>query len=321
MHRITTRLREPLLVPDPHTPLLGLARTLIALGTAGTLAFTRSSSLFTPAAGVPAAPYCTGIGRASVFCLVPRQHLGLAQMLCAIVLLITASGIFPRWTAVPHWFVSFSVFNSITIADGGDQIACLLTFLLLPVLITDRRRWHWSRSPNAPERPRSYAVAAVMLSVIQIQIAGVYFQSSVAKLGVPEWADGSAMYYWFNETSFGAPLWLRPALQPLVDNPVGVAVLTWSPLFIEFALFLSILLPRRFSPPILVSGLLLHFFIGLTMGLWSFVFCMWGAILLLTRPEHLMDRSISKIQGALGRSRSTQSLFNIGSRLTVADPD
>jgi hypothetical protein len=43
---------------DLWNPVYGLARSLLALGTAGTLAFTGTEVLFHPVVGAPKAPYC-----------------------------------------------------------------------------------------------------------------------------------------------------------------------------------------------------------------------------------------------------------------------
>jgi len=51
-------------------------------------------------------------------------------------------------TGALHWYVAYSFINSATVIDGGDHIASILAFLLLPVTLTDTRKWHWSmKSP------------------------------------------------------------------------------------------------------------------------------------------------------------------------------
>ncbi|MGW2270224.1 sporulation-delaying protein SdpB family protein, partial [Streptomyces yangpuensis] len=112
----------------------------------------------------------------------------------------------------------------------------------------------------------------------------IYFQSCVAKLPHAEWADGSALYYWINNYAFGAPGWLRPALNAVVDNPLGVAALTWGPLVLEIVLAAALLLPQRVRWMLLPAGVLFHLGIAVVMGLWSFAFAMWAGLLLLLTP-------------------------------------
>lgn len=83
------------------------------------------------------------------------------------------------------------------------------------------------------------------LVVARLQMSFLYFQAAIAKLPHAEWADGSAMYYWANDLSFGAPGWLHPVLGSVVSTPVGVAALTWGPILIEISHAATLLLPQR----------------------------------------------------------------------------
>src|SRR6202011_1493848 len=145
-HHMLTRLGSTAnrwSMTTPWTNVYGVARSVLALATASTLAFSATGTLFRPAVGLPPAPYCLGPGRISLFCLVPHDRLSLARWLGVAILLVVASGWRPRVTAIFHWWVAFSLFVSITIPDGGDQATAVITLLLLPVALTDPRRWHW----------------------------------------------------------------------------------------------------------------------------------------------------------------------------------
>jgi len=179
--------------------------------------------------------------------------------------------------------VSWSLVANATIQDGGDQITTVLTLLLIPVALTDPRRWHWQRTPErGSDLSRIIARAALLL--IQVQVAGLYFQASVAKLGVTEWADGTAMFYWFRNEGFGAPGWLRPLTSAVTGPAVTVSLLTWSSIAIEFALAMAILLHPPARRLLLAAGLLFHDVIALTMGLVSFDLAMSSALLLYLLP-------------------------------------
>lgn len=294
--------------PVPWNPALGLARSLLAIGTAGTLAFTDATALFVPVAGRPDAPYCAGPSGIGAFCLTDRVGLDVVRWLCVAVLLVVASGWRPRYTALPHWWIAFSVANSISLPDGGDQVTQVLTLLLVPVAVSDPRRWHWQPAPpSAQIRSASVrvGVATCLLFAVRLQIAGIYFQSSVAKLSHAEWADGTALYYWLNHRTFGAPAWLQPVTDWMVDKPPVLAVLTWGPLVIEFALVLSLLLPPRRRLWLLPAGILLHLGIAVTMGLWSFALAMCGAVILLVVPAGTrLDTVTGPVRALAGRIRT-----------------
>jgi antimicrobial peptide system SdpB family protein len=285
-------------VAVPWGSWLGLARTLLATATAGTLVFSDADTLFTPILGRGAGPHCSGLTSVGAFCLAGREHADLVRWACVAVLLVVASGWRPRITALPHWWIAFSVSTSLSIPDGGEQVNQVLALLLVPVLLADRRRWHWQPPPAADRvvRPGGrgvlpVATAVVLLVAIRIQVAGIYFQASVAKLSKAEWADGTVMYYWLNHHSFGAPGWLQPVTDALVDQPVSLALLTWTPLVIEFALAVSLLLRSAVRWWLLPFGVLLHVGIAVLMGLWSFSLTMVAAQVLLLVPmgKHLPD--------------------------------
>src|SRR6266513_2297227 len=76
-----------------------------------------------------------------------------------------------------------------------------LALLLVPVTVTDPRAWHWQSAPQTP-RPIASLVAWSALFVARLQVAGIYFDSSLAKLATPVWADGTAFYYWSTDPAF-----------------------------------------------------------------------------------------------------------------------
>ena len=93
-----------------------------------------------------------------------------------------------------------------------------------------------------------------------------------------------------NDPLFGLPEWARGVMEPVLLLPLGVQVLTWGPLVIEFLLFAGLFMTRRHWSWLLWLGLSLHFGIGLFMGLWSFAFAMFGCLVLYLRP---LDRPLT----------------------------
>ncbi|MEP6993999.1 MAG: sporulation-delaying protein SdpB family protein [Acidobacteriota bacterium] len=272
---------------DPWTNVYGVARTVIASATLLTLLFNPASTLFRPASGVATCPNCFGMGEIGLFCLFGRSHLELARWLAVAILAVVASGWRPRVTGLPHWWIAFSLQSSAMTIDGGDQVAAVLTLLMLPLTLTDDRRWHWvARSPRAnPAREAVMRVIALSaLLAIRIQVAGIYLHAAVGKMKVPEWVDGTVLYYWFTDPTFGAPPWLRSILLPLLQNGITVSLMTWGSMVLELFLFAALVMPKRAWRPFLIAGVAFHGGIALIQGLFSFSLTMAGALILYLRP-------------------------------------
>jgi antimicrobial peptide system SdpB family protein len=203
------------------------------------------------------------------------------------VLVVVASGWRPRWTALPHWYVAHSFFSSGVLVDGGDQIAAILSMLLVPIALTDSRRWHWDRaeqisSPGTADIAKRL-VALSCVTMIRLQVAGIYFHASVAKMSEQEWMNGTAVYYWFTDPMFGLAEPFRTWALPILASGF-VVVLTWGPMILELFLFAGLIASRAAKRRLLVLGILFHAGIAAVHGLLSFALPMWGALILFLRP-------------------------------------
>lgn len=271
---------------NPWTNVYGLGRTLLALSAIVTLVFSRPESLFCPATGRPYAVGSTGVAAFSFFALL-RDHLELARVVAVAALAVVASGWRPRYTALVHWWLAFSFAASATLVDGGDQIAADLCLLLIPVALTDGRRWHWDRGPagEVGEWEAMRRIVALLATiVIRLQMAGVYFHAALGKTRPQEWLDGTAIYYWFNDPGFGAPAWMMPLLRPLLLNAASVTLLTWGVIALEFLLAAALFMPQRAWRPLLVAAIFFHAGIALIHGLISFAIAMAAGLILYLRP-------------------------------------
>lgn len=272
---------------SPWTNVVGLARTLLALGTSGTLAANSIDTLFRPTALSTDVITCSGPAGMSLFCLELPGGLDAVRWIAVAILVVVASGWRPRWTAFPHWWVSYSVMWSATPTDGGDQVTAVLTFLLLPIALTDGRRWHWSTTaaPAASaDRDIRRIIAHFTVVVVRLQVAVIYFHAAVAKMGVTEWVDGTALYYWMTSPVTASPAWLDPIIQPIVASAVGVTALTWGTIAVELLLGLGLILPRWTWRPLLIGGIILHASITVLIGLLSFSLAMAAALVLYLCP-------------------------------------
>jgi antimicrobial peptide system SdpB family protein len=280
---VSTRLAKS----EPWTNVVGVARTTLALATCVTLAFDHPSVLFRPLGGIPSWPICLGPRHVGAFCLVPSDHLSVMRWVCVAILLVVASGWRPRVTGPLHWWVTFSLQANAATVDGGDQVGAILTLLLLPVTLTDDRVWHWQHreSPSWGERAATkHMIAVTALFLIRLQVAGIYWHAAVGKAYAPEWAEGTALYYWLMHPLFGASSWLAPILRPLLLNGVSLSLLTWSIIVLELALCAGLVVAKKHRPMLLVLGIGLHAGIILLHGLVSFGLTMMAALVLFLRP-------------------------------------
>lgn len=260
----------------------GIARTVIALSTFCTLLFNPTQILFIAYGqlGTKCDPF-----NISIFCVFP--NLEIARWVAVALLVPVIIGWRPMITGIIHWYLCYSFINSATIIDGGDHIASIVTLLLIPVTLTDTRKWHWQSVEPSPDS-LSYNVRSLIaiscLIVIKIQVAVIYLNSAVGKLFVPEWKDGTAIYYWFTHPLFGYPSWLSAILEPIVLNGTAIFLITWGTILFELVLFAGLFMDEKLKRPVLFLGIFFHLGIVLVHGLGSFFFVMAGALILLLYP-------------------------------------
>ena len=273
---------------SPFSNVYGLARTLLALGTLLTLWTSSGDSLFRPLGRSAAeAGYLSGINHYGLFTLLaPRYEL--ARWLAIAVLAVVASGWRPRFTGVLHWWVSASLFSAIIPQDGGDQCTTVLTLLLIPVTLSDPRAWHWSSIERRDDAIGLILarVASSSLFMVRVQVAILYLHAAVGKAAVTEWVNGTALYYWLMDPRIGLPTRYQDLGLAVLEPIWATPLITWSPMVLEYCLFLSLGMARQnpLRRYLLWAGLGFHLGNLLLFGLVSFVFAMSAALILLLRP-------------------------------------
>ena len=277
-------------VATPWTNVYGLARSIIALGTFITLLLHDSQVLFRPL-GTSIATQAPDdfLIRWSIFSLAGDGRLELARWFCIGALVLVMAGWRPRWTALPHWWISWSFAASSLLVNGGEQVATVVTFLLLPIALTDPRRWHWSPPPQLVHGLTvgwhlRHVAATGAAMVLRLQIALIYFEAAVSKLAVQEWKNGTALYYWFTNPGFGMPDWLVPLVNPIITSKYGVTSATWAVVAFEVSLFLALTMPKTWRRMLLPFGILFHLGILIVHGLGIFFLSMAGALILYLWP-------------------------------------
>ena len=268
-------------IDRPWTNVYGLARSMLALATLLTLLANPAGELFRPLViDDPGIIDRRAIDGLSLF-LLARDHLGLAKVVAILLLLPVLLGWRPRLTALPHWWISYSLAASGATIDGGDLVAATLSLLLLPVALTDRRAWHW-RGIGDGGVPASVAAQTGLL-LVRAQVSAIYLFAAVLKLPSETWANGTALYYWWTHPKFGAwgPLrWLTD----LVGPTRWVVPLTWGVLVVELCLAFSLVAPPRLRTRLLPVAVLFHVGIALLHGLPTFALTMIAALVMYLRP-------------------------------------
>lgn len=269
------------------TNTYGLARTIIAIGNLATLALTDFNLYFPkelfqkqPLSMIPNFFYVFG-----------QNGLLYSQIISIVILLWVISGYLPQISGILHaWLVfSFSTFS--ILIEGGDQISQIILILLIPVTLLDKRINHWFKKDYFQyKRPEFFAEFCYScLFMIQLQISVLYFFSFVEKFKVPEWKDGSAFYYWYNNHPFGANDWLKSILNLIINYKISYVFITWGVLLLEVLLFAAIFSSQKYKRTLFYFGLAFHFAIWLIHGLGSFYLAMVGGLILYLLP---WDKSI-----------------------------
>lgn len=305
MRRLVERSRDRLLIRlsryDPRSTWFAVARSLLALATFSILVTTPDSALFPYLPGQPEGPRCAGIRTLSIWCVAGPDPaaLAVARAVSIAVLLAVAAGYRPRWTCVPHWYVTFSLGVSMYLPNGGDQAARLITLLLIPLCLGDTRAWQW-RAPSTPLAPRVRGVAYAAFLVIRVQVAIIYGHAALAKLSESVWRDGTALHYALQDAYYGAPATLR-----LVESvPWLSPALTWGAVLIEAAIAIAVLGPAAARRAALVAGILFHVGIAAVLGLFSFGLVMIAVLLIACAPAKPAVRGSLQESGNSPAARS-----------------
>jgi antimicrobial peptide system SdpB family protein len=283
--RAGRRLQDAAYRFEPRGWPLSLARTVSAAATLTVILCTPDGALFAYTNADPDGVRCGGISALSLWCVAGSTGwvLVLDRTLAVAVLAAAAAGWRPRWTCLPHWYVTYSLAVGMTLPNGGETVAQILTLLLVPICLADDRRWQWS-APAGPLPPSWRGAAWAATLTLRLQAGLVYGVAGLSKLLVPQWRDGTAMYAVFHDPGYGLPAELLPRVSPLVDSGVVVSALTWAVPVLEIAIAVAVLGTRRSRGAAVLIGGMLHLGIICALGLFSFGLIMIALLLATWLP-------------------------------------
>jgi antimicrobial peptide system SdpB family protein len=104
----------------------------------------------------------------------------------------------------------------------------------------DNRKNHWMKNENDSNHSLFNLIPLLFVQIIRLQMAVIYFHSSVGKFNVTEWGNGTAVYYWLNHSVFGMPLYLQHVINFFLSNNYIVLIITYGVIIFELILFLSL---------------------------------------------------------------------------------
>ncbi|MUN64559.1 hypothetical protein GMA12_15650 [Kocuria sediminis] len=283
MHNVLAAVDRSVASFDPTSRFVSAGRTVIALAQLTVLWFTPSEKYFVPLLGEFVEPQCrTAVDRISLYCFGWGEGHLVETVVASLVLISVVVGVLPRLTAVLHWWVSLSISTSFALVDGGEAVAQVATFFLVLICAGDSRTWQWGARTPPRDRSRLTPVSWAGHIGLRAQMAYVYLDSSLSKLAVPDWQQGSAVYYVLRGEFFGAGNWLGRVVADLSGVPVVALTLTWGTIALEVAIAVLLLVRNRWRVIALVLCVLLHLGIVAVVGLWSFGLIMMGAVIVCT---------------------------------------
>ena len=281
--------------------IYGLARTLLALSLFCTLIFNNIYVLYKPMIGTEESN-CVSCNLGNSFSLFCLFNLTLAKVIALFILSLVIIGIYPRYTAILHAWVSVSFMITCPLVDGGDQAATILSILIIPIAITDPRNSHWvDKNIYNLQNPSQWIKIKRLIAnsgylMIRFQVFFIYFEACVGKFKSPEWSNGTAIYYWFTHPTFGLNENVIKVVMPFLSNSFFIVFLTWGTLIFEGILFMGLFINKKHRKTIFTLGVLFHLGIFLIHGLPTFCMTMCAALMLylldVTKPFSL-DKYLS----------------------------
>lgn len=272
----------------PYSNVIGLARSILALGTLLTLLFNPIENLLIKKTNgefvLQALLNDDFITVINFFLIFGADNLIIGKWLAILILLAVISGYYQKITSILHWWICLSFFHASTIIDGGDQIAANLSLLLIPICLFDNRKNHWNKRVESDNVLN--LVSLLFLYLIQLQMAVIYFHAAVGKFSHNEWSNGTALYYWLNHSYFGLPEYLN-FLNIFLSNPYFVTLFTYGSLILEISLFLALMAGKKYKISLLFLAIFFHFIILLFMGIFSFFFSITAGLIIYLFPTNI----------------------------------
>ena len=107
---------------------------------------------------------------------------------------------------------------------------------------------------------------------------------------MPEWQDGTAIYYLTMDPMFGTAGPFAVFFNWFAYQPVGVLAMTWGAIIIEMTIAILLIGPAKYRFGAFWLSLILHGLFIVMIGLWSFALVVIAAVLVATGPSVSLKR-------------------------------
>ena len=220
------------------------------------------------------------------FKLIGYNKIEVSKIIYILVLLFVISGYLYKFTSIIHWYITLSFSYDAYNIDSGELINSVICLLLIPIALLDTRENAWKSVSESKNSSYKIFLSNISLRFVQLQIAVIYFISGISKLSVPEWRDGTAYYYWFNDNAVGAPSYIKAIVGNLFSNAFITCSVTWGTILFEILLFCCYFSKDKiFRKAMFILGLCFHLFIAIIHGIPSFSIVMIGCLILYLRSD------------------------------------
>lgn len=251
------------------TKELGIVRSLIALSTLLTLIFNTTETLFLSGLENELFLLEDKIDYINIYTWFNSFFYG--KIFSIIILILVIFGIYPKLTCIFHWLVTYSFAMTSTCIDGGDQVASIITLLLIPICILDTRSSHWKHEKgNFNYYKNNLAFAFNFLILMQIFM--IYFFASTGKFQSEVWKDGTAFYHYSTLPQMGLSKgYIFDFFNLIIESSIIVTLSTWGVLILELFLAIGIFIKNQnLKKRIYFFGVLFHILIIVFYGIFSF---------------------------------------------------
>ncbi len=261
-----------------NTNSLTLSRAILALGFLITLLFNNINELFPSYQLEKIKSLNNDLMFLNIFTWF--NNIYIPYYISIIVLVIIILGIYPRITCILHFLITFSVFHSMLIIEGGDQISLVISILLIPICLTDNRYNGWKQNKDLKIPKILLLNTNIIMFLISLQVSLLYFNAGIAKIYAPEWSNGTAVYYWFNDNVFGANEFIANIFGFLFKNDFTVTFINWGVIFFEIILSITLLFSSNYKYILFTLAVFFHFLIMISHGLTTFSLAMTSILIL-----------------------------------------
>ena len=243
--------------------------------------------------------------RFSLFFWIP-EHNGIVIFIFVLMLLAAAGvalGLYTRVSLVLLCMCLISFHHrNVVILHSGDTLLRVMGLLLIFSPAGRMFSLDYLRRSNRGD-PWEMKTTCWTQRLLQFQIAALYCQTFLAKLGGDTWRNGTAIYYTSRLEEFS-----KLPVPYLFDHLWTCNLLTWGTLVVEFSLWTLIWIrPLRYY--VLAAGVLLHLGIDWTMNIPLFEYVMIASYVNFVDGKDL-KAAFSFVKNFFQRSRAAEQLSN-----------